>query len=95
MTLRIALIGGALALANLTAGTAYGADPYGGFGPSSNEPATQETGVDPGPAEAAPDAYPALPWLQQQSQNQPESYSGAWDRPPASGEYDMDDEGGH
>jgi hypothetical protein len=94
MTLRIALIGGALALANLTAGTAYGADPYGGFGPSSNEPAAQETGVDPGPAEAAPDAS-ALPWLQQQSQNQPESYSGAWDRPPASGEYDMDDEGGH
>ena len=95
MTLRIALIGGALALANLTAGTAYGADPYAGFGPSSSEPATQETGVDPGPAESAPEAYPALPWLQQQSQNQPESNGGAWDLPPASGEYDMDDEGGH
>ena len=92
MTLRTAFIGGA----NLTAGTAYGADPYGGFGPSSSAPATQETGVDPGPAESAPDAYPALPWLQQQqSQNQPESYGGAWARPPTSGEYDMDDEGGH
>jgi hypothetical protein len=37
-----------------------------------------------------------LPWLQQQSQIQPESSTGAWDQQgPASGESDMDDEGGH
>ena len=88
--------GCALAFATLTAGAAYAGDPYGGFGPSSSEPATQETGADPGQAESAPDAYQALPWLQQQSQNQPESYGSAWDQHgPVSGEYDMDDEGGH
>jgi hypothetical protein len=96
MTLRTALVGCALAFATLAAGTAYGADPYGGFRPSSSEPATQETGADPGQAESAPDASQALPWLQQQSQNQPESYGGAGDQHgPVSGEYDMDDEGGH
>ena len=95
MTLRTAL-GCALAFATLAAGTAYGADPYGGFGPSSSEPATQETGADPGQAESAPGAYQALPWLQQQSQNQSESYGSARDQHgPVSGEYDMDDEGGH
>jgi hypothetical protein len=100
MTLRTALIGCALAFATLAAGTAYGADPYadpyGGFGPSSSEPATQETGADPGQTESAPDAYQALPWRQQQSQNQPESFGSARDQHgPVSGEYDMDDEGGH
>lgn len=95
MTLRTVL-GCALAFATLAAGTAYGADPYGGFGPSSSGPATQETGADPGQAESAPDAYQALPWLQQQSQNQSESYGSARDQHgPVSGEYDMDDEGGH
>jgi hypothetical protein len=97
MTIRTALVACAVALAILAAeAPAYAADPYGGFGPSPSEPATQETGSDPGQAGSTPDAYQALPWLQQQSQNQPESYVGAWDRQrPASDEYDMDDEGGH
>jgi hypothetical protein len=90
------LIGCALAFATLTAGAAYAGDPYGDFGPRSSEPATQEAGADPGQAESAPDAYQALPRLQQQSENQPESYDSARDQHgPISGEYDMDDEGGH
>jgi hypothetical protein len=43
-----------------------------------------------------PEAYQALPWLQQQSQSQPESYDSEWDQQGVAGdEYDMDDEGGH
>jgi hypothetical protein len=97
MTIRTALVVCAVALAILTSGTAANAgDPYGGFGPSTSVPATPDTGADPGPAAASPDAYQTLPWLQQQSQIQPESSTGAWDQQgPVSGDYDMDDEGGH
>jgi hypothetical protein len=98
MTIRTAFVACALALAILAAGTAaYAADPYGGFGPSPSESAPPETNADPANAGPPPGAYRALPWLQQQSQNQPEgSGSGAWDQPgPVSGDYDMDDEGGH
>jgi hypothetical protein len=98
MTIRTALVACAGALAILAAGTAaYGADPYGGFGPGPSEPAPQETGADPAQAGSTPEANQVLPWLQQQSQSQPESYSGGtWNQHgPVSGEYDMDDEGGH
>lgn len=93
MTLRTALVVCVLGtFAAVT--TAYAGDGYGGFGPS--ETSTPETNADPGQAESAPHAYQALPWLQQQSQNQPESYGSARDQHgPVSGEYDMDDEGGH
>jgi hypothetical protein len=97
MAIQQTLVGCAMALAIVAIGTAaYAADPYGGFGPSPSESATPEAGSNPDQAGGAPDAYQTLPWLQQQSQNQPESSSGAWDQQgSASGEYDMDDEGGH
>jgi hypothetical protein len=96
MPIRIALGVCVLVVGSLAAGTANAADPFGGFGPSPSEPATPDTGADPGQAEAVPDAYQTLPWLQQQSQNQPDNSSAAWDQQGASGgEYDMDDEGGH
>ena len=96
MPIRIALVVCLLVVGNYAAGTAYAADPYGGFGPSPTEPATPDASSDPGPAGAAPEAYQPLPWLQQQSQDQPDNSNAAWDQQGAAGgEYDMDDEGGH
>ena len=96
MPIRIALVVCLLVVGSFAARTANAADPYGGFGPSPSEPATPDTSSDPGPAEAVPEAYQPLPWLQQQSQNQPDNSSPGWEQPSTGGsEYDMDDEGGH
>jgi hypothetical protein len=95
MAIRTALVACALAFGTLAAvTTAYAGDPYGGFGPS--ETGTQEVGSDLEKGAPTPEAYQALPWLQQQSQSQPESYDSEWDQQGVAGdEYDMDDEGGH
>ncbi len=75
--------------------SASAGDPYGGFGPSERA-ATQEIGSDPDNAAPAPDDDQTLPWLQQQSQNQQDSYSGAWDQQGAVDDgSDMDDASGH
>jgi hypothetical protein len=98
MTIRMVLMGCALSFATLASGTAaFAGDPYGGFGPGPSDPGGQETVTDPSPDPAigVPTLDQTLPWLQPQSQNQPESNGGTWDRGPVSGEYDMDDEGGH
>lgn len=96
MPIRIALVVCLLVIGSYAAGTANAADPYGGFGPSPSEPATPDASSDPGPTGAAPEAYQPLPWLQQQSQTQPDVSSAPWDQQgTAAGEYDMDDEGGH
>jgi hypothetical protein len=96
MPIRIALVVCLFVVGSYAAGTANAADPYGGFGPSPSEPATPDASSDPGPAGAAPEAYQPLPWLEQQSQNQPDNSSAPWDQQGAAGgESDMDDEGGH
>jgi hypothetical protein len=82
-----------LALPAITA--AYAGDPYGGFGPSDG--ASQEVGSNPRQCRAGAGRRPALPWLQQQSQNQPDN-SGAWDQQGAGAVDDgsnADDASGH
>jgi hypothetical protein len=82
-----------LALPAITA--AYAGDPYGGFGPSDG--ASQEVGSNPVNAVPAQEDVQPLPWLQQQSQNQPDN-SGAWDQQGAGAVDDgsnADDASGH
>ncbi|MGA7456730.1 MAG: hypothetical protein WBW51_05310 [Methyloceanibacter sp.] len=94
MPIRIALVVCVLVFGSVATVTAVSAgDPYGGFGPSGTD--TPEVNTDPANA-VAPDDQQTLPWLQQQSQNQQNNYGAEWEQQSApSGEYDMDDEGGH
>jgi hypothetical protein len=97
MTIRTALVGCTLAFATLAAGTAaHAGDPYGGFGPSV--PDTPAGNADAANA-AAPGIDLTLPWLQPQSQNQQESYSGGgeWyqNRAVQDDGSDVDDASGH
>ena len=76
MTIRTALMACALVLGTLAAITAaHAGDPYGGFGPGDSN--TQETGSDADAGGSTPAADQTLPWLQQQSQNQPDTYGDA------------------
>jgi len=95
MTIRTALVTCAVALATLVAtAAAYAGDPYGGFGPSQAH--TPEVGADPDQAAPAPDDSASLPWLQQQSQNQPDISGGAWDHQGSvDDDSDIDDASGH
>lgn len=97
MTIRTALVACAVALAILAATpAAYAGDPYGGFGPSPSEPATQDAGADSDQVAPAPDDSASLPWLQQQSQNQPDISGGAWDHQGTVDDgSDIDDASGH
>ncbi len=97
MTIRTALVACAVAFATLAAtAAAYAGDPYGGFGPSPSEPATQDAGADPDQAAPAPDDSASPPWLQQQSQNQPDISGGAWDLQGSVDDgSDIDDASGH
>ena len=100
MPIRIALVmcllGSFAAVTSASAG-----DPYGGFGPGGTATPqittdTPQITTDPAAVAPAPDNYQALPWLQQQSQNQQNNYGAEWNEQSVqSGEYDMDDEGGH
>ena len=96
MPIRTALAACVLVLGTLaTVTSASAGDPYGGFGPSSDT-ATQEIGSDPDNVTPAPDDQQTLPWLQQQSQDQQDSYGNAGEQQgSADNGYDMDDEGGH
>jgi hypothetical protein len=96
MPIRIALMACVLLLGTAAAViSASAGDNYGGFGPSADAP-TQEIGSYPDNSSPPPNDGQALPWLQQQSGEQQDSYGAQWDQQgAASGEYDMDDEGGH
>ena len=95
MPARSALTACVLVLGGLsTISAADAGEPYGGLGPSDS--GSQEVGSNP--VDAAPpaqeDAQP-LPWLQQQSQNQPDN-SGAWDQQGGVDDgSDADDASGH
>lgn len=91
MTIRIALGACALAL-GLSAGPAHAGDPYGGFGPGDSN--AQETGSDANADVSAPSAD-QLPWLQQQSQNQPDTYGDGLQQGAADDGSDADDASGH
>ena len=97
MTIRTALVGCTLAFASLAAGTAaYAGDPYGGFGPSvPDAPTVNVDAANTG----APGIDRTLPWLQPQSQNQQESYSGGGEwyeqRAVQDDGSDVDDASGH
>ncbi len=93
MPIRTALVACVLALGGLPTIAAYAGDPYGGFGPSDS--ASQEVGSNQINAAPAPDDSQPLPWLQQQSQIQPDN-SGAWDQQgPVDDGSDIDDASGH
>lgn len=94
MPVRAALVGCVLLLGTLATMTAANAgDGYGGFGPSDS--GSQEIGSNPINAEPAGDESQPLPWLQQQSQSQPDNY-GAWDQQGAVDDgSDVDDASGH
>ena len=97
MPIRTALMACVLVLGTLaTVTSASAGDPYGGFGPSSDT-ATQEIGSDPGndSPRRRPTTRPC-PGIQQQSQDQQDSYGNAGEQQgSADNGYDMDDEGGH
>jgi len=96
MPIRTALMACVLALGGLPAITAaYAGDPYGGFGPSGG--ASQEAGSNRIDAAPAPEDSQPLPWLQQQSQIQPDN-NGALDQQGAGAVddgYNIDDASGH
>jgi hypothetical protein len=96
MPIRTALMACVLLLGTLAAVTSASAgDPYGGFGPSIDT-ATQELGSDPGNDSPPTNDDQTLPWIQQQSQDQQDSYDNAGaQQGSADNGYDMDDEGGH
>ena len=96
MPIRTALAAYVLVLGTLaTVTSASAGDPYGGFGPNSDT-ATQAIGSEPDNSAPAPDDQQTLPWLQQQSQDQQDSYGNAGEQQgSADNGYDMDDEGGH
>ena len=94
MPIRTALMACALVLGiSLTITAASAGEHYGGFGPS--EPATQDAGSAPDQEATAPDDNQTLPWLQQQSQNQPGNKGGEWDQQGAADGSDIDDASGH
>ena len=96
MPARSALMACVLVLGGLsTISAAHAGDPYGGLGPSDS--GSQEVGSNPVNAAPAQEDVQPLPWLQQQSQNQPDN-SGAWDQQGAGAVDDgseTDDASGH
>jgi hypothetical protein len=76
MPIRIALIACALVLGTLaTVTSASAGDPYGGFGPSDTD--TQEIGSDPNTGGATPDDSQNMESIQQQTQDQQDTYGSA------------------
>jgi hypothetical protein len=94
MPARSALMACVLVLGGLsTISAAYAGDGYGGFGPSDS--GSQEAGSNPVNAAPAQEDVQPLPWLQQQSQNQPDN-SSAWDQQGGVDDgSDVDDASGH
>ena len=96
MPARSALVACVLVLGGLsTIGAAHAGDPYGGLGPSDS--GSQQNGSNPVDAAPAQEDAQPLPWLQQQSENQPDN-SGAWDQQGAGAVDDgseADDASGH
>jgi hypothetical protein len=94
MPIRTALTVCALMLGTLAAITGASAgDPYGGFGPS--DAGTQPTSPDPVTEGSTPAADQTLPWLQQQSQNQPDTYGDGLQQGAVDDGSDVDDASGH
>jgi len=96
MPIRTALVACALMFGTLSAiAAADAADNYGGFGPSAGTE-TQEIGSNPNNAVPPPNSDQPLPWLQQQSQHQQDTYGGEGTQQGAVEEEDPnDDEDGH
>jgi hypothetical protein len=92
MPIRTALGVCALVL-GLSATTARAGDNYGGFGPDDTN--TQETGSDADAGGSTPSADQTLPWLQQQSQNQPDAYGDGLQQGAVDDGSDVDDASGH
>jgi len=96
MPIRTALVACVFALGTLAIATAAYAGNYGGFGPSDTDTERQEVGSNPDNGAAPPEIDQTLPWLQQQSRHQQETYgSEGTQQGSADQGYDMDDEGGH
>ena len=74
MPIRIALMACVLAFGTLATTTAYAGE-YGGFGPSDTD--TQEIGSDPNTGGATPDDYQNMESIQQQTQDQQDTYGSA------------------